>query len=101
MAKTGRPPKHSGDQGTKQVRVNEDLAEMLSDLSLVHPKSTAQILDPLIRAEVEELHKKHLPKIEEAKATRAAAEEQMLRIRQDAERLANEPEQKPKPKRGP
>ncbi len=95
MAKSGRPPKHAGDQGTKQVRVNEDIAEMLSDLSLVHPKSTAQILDPLIREEVVELHRRYLPKILEAKAVQTTAEEALKKIQEEAEKLAND-----QPKKG-
>lgn len=99
MGKTGRPPKSAGDAGTKQVRVFEDLAEMLSDLSLVHPKSTAQILDPLIRAEVEDLHEKYRPQIEKAKAAKKTADEQLQRIKDEAERIANQ-QPEPKKKRG-
>ena len=101
MAKTGRPPKSAGEQGTKLVRVNADVADMLSDLALVHPKSTAQILDPLIRGEVEELHKKYLPKIEEAKAVQAAADAKLKQIQKEVEQIATEQsETTKKPKRG-
>lgn len=100
MGKQGRPPKNAGDRGTKQVRVFEDIADMLSDLSLVYPQSTAQILDPLIRAEVEELHEKYLPKIEEAKAAKAIAEEKLQKIREEAQRIANDEKGPKKPKRG-
>ncbi len=47
----GRPKKGEEAQETRQIRVFNDVAEMLADLALVHPRSTAQILDPLIRAE--------------------------------------------------
>lgn len=101
MAKTGRPPKGAGNQGTTQVRVNDDLAAMLSELSLVHPKSTAQILDPLIREEVQRLYELYLPKITEAKAVKAAADENLKRIQDEAQKMATEPPAPKKPRKAP
>lgn len=91
MAKGGRPKKDDGEQGTRQVRVFDDIAEMLADLSLVHPKSTAQILDPLIRPEVEELHRKFKHLIDEARATEAARVAENKRLRDAAAKLVTEP----------
>lgn len=49
----GRPPKESGDQGTKQVRLFTDLGEKVADLADLFKISTAQICDPLLRADIE------------------------------------------------
>lgn len=55
--KGGRPKKGDGDGETRQIRVFKDLADMLGwiqRLSQADGKDTtvAQIIDPLIRAEV-------------------------------------------------
>jgi FtsZ-binding cell division protein ZapB len=99
MAKGGRPKKEDGDQETRQVRVFGDVADKLADLALVYPKTTAQVLDPLIRAEVEALHEKYKPLIEEAKAALRVQQEALDKARQKAEQLANEQTGK-RPKRG-
>lgn len=77
----------------------EDIADWLADLALVHPKSTAQILDPLIRVEVQALHERYLPQIEEAKRLQAEADEKLAKVREQAAQLAEAaepPKKKPK-----
>jgi hypothetical protein len=96
MTKSGRPLESEGDQATKQVRIFKDLADMLSDLALVHPKVTAQILDPLIRAEVTELHALYLPKITEAKRVQKENEERLQKVRDEAAKLTEQPVKKSK-----
>lgn len=50
MAKMGRPRKDEGESGTTQVRVYTEMAEMISELTLVLPKTSAQIIaDAAIR----------------------------------------------------
>lgn len=100
MSKHGRPPTKEGDAGTKLVRVADDLAEKLSDLSLVHPKKTAQILDPLIRAEIEKLHEDYRPQIEAAKAADEVHKQELQRIKAEAEKQAAQEGVPKKPKRG-
>ena len=73
-----------------------DVAMMLSDLAIVHPKSTAQLLDPLIRAEITELHERYLPQIKAAKKAHEEAEEKLTKLRQEAQKIESEPPKKPK-----
>lgn len=49
----GRPPKSEGDQGTRQVRLNEDLADMLAWIIRIKGGTTAKYLDPLTREHIE------------------------------------------------
>lgn len=97
--KGGRPRKDEGDNGTRQVRVFEDIAAMLADLALVHPKSTAQLCDPLLRPEITELHKKYKLQIDAAKAAQAEAQRAIEQARSEAVQIASE-QQSRKPKRG-
>jgi len=97
MARGGRPKKSDGEQETRQIRVFGDIADMLADLSLVHPKSTAQICDPLLRAEITELHERYREQIDAAKAARLAHEQALEKARQDALRIATEAPAAPRP----
>ena len=104
MGKTGRPTneqRQAGSAKTTNVRVNDDLAEMLSDLVKVIDKTTALILDPLIRPEVERLHKLHQPQIQKVKAATAALEEAMKKAAEEAaEVAASDAQAKPRRKSG-
>lgn len=87
MAKTGRPRKEDGDAGTKQIRVFDDLGEMIADLSEVLPKSTAQICDPLLRPEITKLCEKYKPQITAIKAAKKAAEEAIKKAQHEVKQL--------------
>ena len=102
MAKMGRPRKDQGEAGTSQIRINDDLAVMLSELLLVMPnKTTAQIVDPFLRPELTLLHERHKAQIEKVKAAIEAAEQARLKAIQESEELERQgPGKKPKPKPG-
>jgi hypothetical protein len=59
MAKGGRPKRDEGDRGTRHVRVNEDIADMVSWILRVENVSSARLLDPLLRAAILARYKKH------------------------------------------
>lgn len=84
MAKMGRPRKGEAKAETGQVRVSPELAEMLSDLALVHPKTTAQILDEIALADVRELHSTYRPLIEKALATSQSAQAALQKLQEEA-----------------
>jgi hypothetical protein len=92
MAKTGRPRKGEPKAETEQVRVSPELKELLSDLALVYPKSTAQILDQIALAEVRELHAAYKPLIDKAKATNESAAAALQKLQEEAARLAQRTE---------
>lgn len=96
MAKAGRPRKDDTEPGTRMVRLFEDLADLLSDLSLVLPKTIAQIVDPLLRPEIELLHERYKAQIETVKAAQKAAEDALAKARIEAAQI-DQP--KPTPKR--
>lgn len=103
MARTkrGRPKAEEGESGTGHVRVFEDIRDMLSDITLVRTDlTTAQILDPLVRAEVTQLWEKHRVQIDAAKAAQRAADESLEKARQDAARVAEEKAGARKPRTG-
>jgi vacuolar-type H+-ATPase subunit I/STV1 len=88
MAKMGRPRKDEGDRGTELVRVFADLAEKLADLAEVLDTTTAQICDPLLRHDIEAKHAKYKPQIDEVKAARKRADEEIRNAREAARKLA-------------
>lgn len=98
MAKTGRPKKGESEGGTTQVRCFDDMAEKLSDLTLVLPLSTAQILQRVAGANLNELHETHAARIEQVKAKRRAAEEAERQAKEESVKLLSE---EPKPRRKP
>ena len=51
MAKERGRPKEN-EQGTRQVRVNDDIGEMIGWIIKIEGGSTAKLLDPLIRDSV-------------------------------------------------
>jgi hypothetical protein len=71
--KGGRPKKSDGDQATRHVRLFEDLAEWVSWIVRVEGGSSAQILDPLLRAPLYARFKKHEKVIEAIKAAERLA----------------------------
>lgn len=66
-ARGGRPPKDAGSQGTAQVRMFTDIAEKVNDLADLWGQSTAQVLDPITRAEIETLWNRNKADIEKMK----------------------------------
>lgn len=66
-ARGGRPPKDAGNQGTGQVRVFADIAEKVVDLADLWGQSTAQVLDPLTRSQIELLWERNKADIEKMK----------------------------------
>lgn len=80
MAKAGRPKLDDSDRGTKQVRVFEDLAEMISWIVRIEGGTTANLLDPMIRAEVESRYERHRAAIEKIRA----AEDELRKVETEA-----------------
>ncbi len=101
MAKTGRPRKDEGDAGTTQIRVFDEMAEMVSDLLLVLPLSTAQIMQRVALTDLKELHETHKPRVEKVKAARRAAETVMMKAREEAELMDRQAVPKPSTPRKP
>ncbi len=54
MAKIGGPRKDRDEAGTRLVRVNGDLAEMIGWIVELKGGSSAKLLDPLIRKEIKD-----------------------------------------------
>lgn len=77
--KGGRPRESDGDQGTRQVRVFEDLADKLGWLTRINGGNAAQILDPLIRPSIESAFK-----MIEADVERIKRAEEEVRKAEDA-----------------
>lgn len=75
VAKGGRPKKGTGKASTKHVRINDDLAEMLSwVLQVLGPEwSSARVLDPHIRGPIKLLYEKNLDAIIAMKKAQAKA----------------------------
>lgn len=58
------------DRQTKQVRIYEDLAGKLGDITDVTDQSIADLLDPIIRTHIEETHEKLAPAIKAIRTAR-------------------------------
>jgi hypothetical protein len=91
MAKGSR--RDATDETTKQVRVFEDVGEMISMIVRVEGGTTANLLDPLIRPQITARYNRHREAIEKIRA----AEKELERAEQDAKRSAaqdNQPKRK-------
>jgi hypothetical protein len=73
-----------GEAGTRQVRVMEDLGEMISWIIRVEGGKTANLLDPMIRAQITARYQKHKEVIEKIRA----AEDNLNRIEEEAKQAA-------------
>ena len=73
-----------GDAGTRQVRVFEDVGEMISWIIRVEGGKTANLLDPMIRAQVTARYQKHREVIDKIRA----AEEALERVETEAKQAA-------------
>lgn len=94
----GRPRADEGDRGTRQIRVFDDVGEMLSLLVRILGTSTAQLLDPMIRPDLESMCKRHeaeIAKIKEADEVVRKAQEQ-LRLAEESARLASAKSRRPR-----
>lgn len=94
MAKTtaGRPPKDEGEKGSRQVRVMDDVGEMISWIIRVEGGTTATLLDPMIRAQVTARYKKHEVVIQKIKE----AQETLDKVEREAKATAAEPKDRRK-----
>lgn len=86
----GRPKKADGEQPTRHVRVNADLAEMIGWIHHFKNQgdrnvSVAQILDPLLREQIAEMYAPYKAAVEKIK---------------EAEQGATQPHRKPPRKPG-
>lgn len=66
--KGGRPKRDESGQGTRQVRVFDDVADMLSWICEVQRLSSAVVLDPLIRNVIQRRYTELYPTIRKVKA---------------------------------
>lgn len=55
--KGGRPFATEGERGTRQIRVFEDMADMIGWITRINGGSAAQLVDPLIRESIESAFK--------------------------------------------
>lgn len=99
MAKTGRPKKDEGEQGTTQVRIFDEMHELIEDLRLVLPLSTAQILQRVGLTDLKELHDKYCKQIADVKKADRDREEVARKAREEAEKLEGANPPKPAPRK--
>lgn len=67
--------KRPDEKTTHQIRVNADLGEMIAWIARVEDMTTAQLLDPMVRAQIQARYKKHEAVIEKLKAAEDALRE--------------------------
>ncbi len=72
----GRPSVEEGSAETELVRLPGDLAEMIRWIIRVEGGSAAQLVGPMIRAQIVARHTKHLATIEKMKAARKINEKE-------------------------
>lgn len=90
MAKNpGGRPRDGEEKGSKLIRVNDDLAEMISWLVRVKGGTAATIVDPLLRPQITRRYEtisQHVEKIKLAEAAVRKAEEAAKSVRHEPER---------------
>lgn len=69
----GRPRKEEGERGTRQIRAFEDIADMLGWICHFEGGSVAQILDPMLRAQVAARYAPYAGAVEAIKAAENGA----------------------------
>jgi hypothetical protein len=82
----GAGVKKDDERGTRQVRVYEDIGDMISWIIRVEGGTTASLLDPLVRAEVTERFLRHKEKIERLKQ----AEDALRKVEEEVKRQASQ-----------
>lgn len=82
VATGGRPKKEDGKGKTKHVRINDDLAEMLSWVLQVLGKdhSSAKVLDPHIRGPITALYNLHKTAIDGLRLAQNRAAKSQRRV---------------------
>lgn len=83
MAKSETEPM---GEATRQVRVFEDMGEMISWIVRVEGGTTANLLDPMIRVQIEAKYAKHRAVIDKIKA----ADDELQRVEKEAKQRASE-----------
>jgi|GEM_PF-6363025 len=79
-----KPVRDENEEATRQVRVFEDIGDMVSWIVRVEGCKTANLLDPMIRAEVTARYLKHKDVIDKIRA----AEEALAKVESDAKQQA-------------
>lgn len=67
MSKGGRPRKHTKGTGTNQVRVDDDLAQMIGWICEAKGVSTSNLISPLLRDQIEAMYTDLFPMIKKIK----------------------------------
>lgn len=75
------------DKASHQIRVKPDLGEMIAWIVRVEDTTTAQLLDPMLRAQIQTRYKKHEAAIEKIKV----AEEALAKVEEEAKASVQEP----------
>lgn len=70
-----------GDRGTHQIRVHSDLGEMISWIIRVEGGTTANLLDPMLRAQILTRFERYKDEIEELKKAERALREAERRVK--------------------
>lgn len=74
MGGQGGRPKGNAEASTKQVRLMDDLVEMIGWIVRIEGGSSATLLDPMIRAEIEARYKPLDAEVQEIKRKEAEIE---------------------------
>ncbi len=90
--------KRTDDKSSHQIRVNADLGEMIAWIVRVEDTTSAQLLDPMIRAQIRTRYEKHQAVIDRLKAAENALKKAEDEARQTIQEEAAK-EQKPKGRR--
>lgn len=87
--------KKSDEKSTHQIRVNADLGEMIAWIARVEDTTTAQLLDPMLRAQIQARYKRHEVVIDKLKTAEAA----LRTAEEEARKAIQDESQKPKGRR--
>lgn len=84
MPPPSKPTAEPMEKGTRQVRVYEDVGDMISWIVRVTGENTASLLDPLVRAEITEKYMRYEEQIKKIKA----AEDALKKVETEAKQAA-------------
>jgi hypothetical protein len=82
----GKRRQSRDEKSTHQIRVNADLGEMIAWVARVEDTTTAQLLDPMLRAQVLARYAKHAAVIEKLKT----AERALREVEEEARQVTRE-----------
>jgi hypothetical protein len=91
----GKARAKGDDKASHQIRVNADLGEMIAWIVRVEETTTAQLLDPMLRAQIVARYKKIEAAVEEIKA----AEQALAKVEEEAKASLQEKDEKGRKKR--